>query len=89
VEALYAAKSIAPDVILMHIGMPGMSGYDVCRALRRDPAFANTVIIAQTGWGQEKDRQEARAAGVDHHIVKPIAYDTFSNLLSGVTPAVA
>ncbi len=88
-EALQLAKSIVPDVILMDIGMPGMSGYDVCRTLRQDPVFTNTVIIAQTGWGQEKDRQEARAAGFDHHIVKPVAYDTFSNLLSGVTPAAA
>lgn len=85
-EAIKVARQEKPDVILLDIGMPGMNGYEVCRALRSDQQFKNTIMIAQTGWGQEKDRQEARDAGFDHHIVKPVGFDAFSNLLAGVRP---
>jgi CheY-like chemotaxis protein len=59
-----------------------MSGYDVCRELRKDPAFKDTVIIAQTGWGQKRDRELAVEAGFDHYLVKPISLDELTELLS-------
>lgn len=82
--ALAEAKRLKPDVILLDIGMPGMDGYEVCRRLRAMPETQGAVIIAQTGWGQESDRQKAFGAGFDHHITKPISLDALNALLAQV-----
>lgn len=82
--ALAAARRMLPDVILLDIGMPGMDGYEVCQVLRSMPETCNKVIIAQTGWGQESDRQRAFEAGFDHHITKPISLDILNALLAKV-----
>jgi DNA-binding response OmpR family regulator len=84
--ALEAAQDYRPDAILLDIGLPGMDGYEVCRALRRQEAFSKTAIIAQTGWGQERDKALASEAGFDHHIVKPVGLDKLEQLLAGVDP---
>lgn len=84
-EALEAARIHKPDVIMLDIGLPGMNGYEVCRELRNDPAFKDTMMIAQTGWGQERDRQQAREAGFDHHLVKPVELEKLTELLSSKT----
>jgi CheY-like chemotaxis protein/nitrogen-specific signal transduction histidine kinase len=68
-----AAAKFRPDVILLDLGLPVMDGYAVCRALRSDARFARTAIIAQTGWGQEKDREKTTRAGFDFHLVKPVS----------------
>ncbi len=83
-EALEAARTFHPDVIMLDLGMPGMSGYDVCRELRRDPGFERTMLIAQTGWGQESDRRKTREAGFDHHLTKPVDLQELSRLLARV-----
>jgi signal transduction histidine kinase len=70
-QALDAAGVFCPDVVLLDIGMPDMDGYEVARRLRATPPCAKTLIIALTGWGQDQDRRQSRAAGFDHHIVKP------------------
>ncbi len=80
-EAINRARESAPDAILLDIGLPGISGYDVCRTLRADPAFRQTLMIAQTGWGQARDRAQAKDAGFDHHMTKPISFDQLSALL--------
>jgi signal transduction histidine kinase len=85
-EALASAVKLRPDVILLDIGLPGMNGYEVCRELRNNPLFKDTVFIAQTGWGQERDRKEAYAAGFDHHMIKPINFEQFSELLADIKP---
>lgn len=81
-EALDTAKRIKPDVVMLDLGMPGMSGYEVCRELRKDQAFRNTMLIAQTGWGQERDREKTQEAGFDHHLTKPVDFDELSGLLA-------
>jgi signal transduction histidine kinase len=86
-EALKLAKQMHPDAILLDIGLPGMNGYEVCRALRQDPQFKHTPIIAQTGWGQERDRREAANAGFTHHLVKPVKLEELAALLSDVKAA--
>jgi len=83
-EALEVARRQHPEVILLDIGMPGMNGYDVCRELRRDPKFETVVFIAQTGWGQERDRKRAIEAGFDHHLIKPVNFDQFSSLMAKI-----
>lgn len=85
--ALTRAKDFRPDVIFLDIGLPGMNGYDVCRALREDAAFKDLIVIAQTGWGQDRDREEAFEAGFDHHLVKPISLEQYSELLAHIKPA--
>lgn len=85
-EALDAARRILPDVIMLDLGMPGMSGYDVCREIRRDEAFHKTMLIAQTGWGQERDRERTREAGFDHHLTKPVDFNELSALLARQQP---
>jgi CheY-like chemotaxis protein len=80
--ALEAARAYKPDAILLDIGMPGMDGYAVCRVLRQDEAFRNTPIIAQTGWGQERDKLLASEAGFDHHLVKPVALEALEKILA-------
>jgi CheY-like chemotaxis protein len=84
VRALEIARDLKPDVVLLDIGMPGMDGYEVCRQLRRMPEMKNKTVIAQTGWGQESDRQKAFAAGFDHHITKPVSLDLLTQLLADV-----
>lgn len=70
--ALARVNGDRPDVVLLDIGMPGQDGYEVCRQLRRVWSPATTRIVAVTGWGQAADRERARAAGFDAHLVKPV-----------------
>lgn len=88
-EALDVAAQLQPDVVLLDIGLPGMNGYEVCRELRKNPLLRHTVMIAQTGWGQERDKAEARDAGFHHHFVKPVDFKELSTLLAGIEPAKA
>jgi len=83
-SALEIAHDLQPDVVLLDIGMPGMDGYEVCRQLRQMPEMKNKTVIAQTGWGQESDRQKAFAAGFDHHITKPVSLDLLTQLLADI-----
>jgi CheY-like chemotaxis protein len=70
--AFTAAETHRPDVILLDIGLPGMSGHDVCRQLREQPWGRSIRMIALTGWGQEEDRRKSTEAGFDGHLVKPV-----------------
>lgn len=71
-QALRAADEFRPDVVLLDIGLPGISGYEVARRLRSGKAGQSAKIIAITGWGQDADRARAREAGFDLHLVKPV-----------------
>jgi CheY-like chemotaxis protein len=71
--AVEAASAFRPAVVLCDLGLPGgMSGYDVARALRQDPATAPARLIAVSGYGQPEDQAKARAAGFDLHLTKPV-----------------
>jgi PAS domain S-box-containing protein len=78
-----AAAGFAPQVALLDIGLPDMTGYELARRLRATPAGPGMTLIAATGWGQDKDRQEAFAAGFDHHLTKPIDVEKLRELLAG------
>jgi CheY-like chemotaxis protein len=71
--ALDAARRHAPDVVLLDINMPGLSGWDVARELRADRRFARTLIIALSGLGMPDDRRRSESAGIDHHFTKPVS----------------
>ena len=68
-------------LILLDLHMPGMDGYEVCRRLRQEEWGRQLLIIAQTGWGQQHDRDRTREAGFDHHMVKPIELPDLISLL--------
>jgi two-component system CheB/CheR fusion protein len=69
---LALAAEFRPDVVVLDIGLPGMNGYDVARRLRTSTGMENVLLVALSGYGQAEDRQRSRAAGFDHHLVKPI-----------------
>jgi CheY-like chemotaxis protein len=71
-SVLREALEYRPDAIVLDIGLPGMSGYEVAAQLRQHPAFSDTPLVAATGYGQERDRRQAKQAGFDAHLVKPI-----------------
>ncbi len=60
-----------PAIVLSDLGLPGFDGYEVARRLRRQPELKGALLVALTGYGSEEDRQQSRAAGFDHHLVKP------------------
>jgi CheY-like chemotaxis protein/nitrogen-specific signal transduction histidine kinase len=72
VEAVGAAGMWRPDVVLLDIGMPLLNGYDAARRISETLGRRKPLLIAITGWGQDEDRRRSRAAGFDHHFVKPI-----------------
>ena len=82
VAAVAAASVHRPDAIVMDIGMPGMNGYDAARLIRQQPGNEKTVLIALTGWGQASDKTQAGLAGFNHHLVKPIDYDSLVSCLA-------
>jgi len=80
--ALAAARERHPDVAILDIGMPGLNGYDLARALRGDPDTADIVLFAVSGWGQASDKALATQAGFDRHFVKPVAVETLIDAMA-------
>jgi CheY-like chemotaxis protein len=83
-DAVSAAALFRPDVILMDIGMPRLNGNEACRRIREQTWQRQPIIIAQTGWGQEGDRQRTQDAGFDFHLVKPVDVASLMKLLVGL-----
>ena len=81
VTALSEAAKSHPQVVLLDIGMPGMDGYEVARALRAGESTRLMTIIALTGYGQPDDREHARAAGFDDHLTKPVDTELLIEIL--------
>jgi CheY-like chemotaxis protein len=84
--AVEAAEHLRPDVVLLDVGLPKLSGIDACRRMRSHAWGKNLVIVALTGWGQESDRRNTREAGFDAHLVKPVDYGALLQLLSPLLP---
>jgi signal transduction histidine kinase len=83
-EALAVARGRRPDLVLLDIGMPDISGYEVARELRADPSLDATTLIALTGYGSDDDRRQSLAAGFDGHLVKPIDFDHLERVLASL-----
>ena len=71
-EAIDILQHFAPDVVLLDLGLPGISGTDVARHMRAVPSTSDLTIIAITGWGQPHDRARTAEAGFDFHFTKPV-----------------
>lgn len=83
---LEAAAGFRPDVALLDLGLPGMSGYEMARAMRVTPGLEGVVLIAVTGWGEEAARLRSREAGFRHHLVKPVDIPELKRLLTSPDP---
>lgn len=70
--AVAAAREFRPDVVLLDIGMPRLNGYEAARQIRAEDWGKKVCLVALTGWGQDSDRDHARDAGFDIHLVKPV-----------------
>jgi CheY-like chemotaxis protein len=82
-EAVEAAERLRPDVVLLDIGLPKLSGLDVCRRIREQPWGREMMVVAVTGLGQEDDRRRSQEAGFDRHLVKPVDYPALLSILAG------
>ncbi|CAH0348283.1 PAS domain S-box protein [Aquabacterium sp. CECT 9606] len=82
IEAVKAAQALQPDVVLLDIGLPLLTGHEVARRIRAQPWGQMMTLIALTGWGQEEDRRKSRDAGFNHHMVKPVDLNTLEELLA-------
>ncbi|HET9482626.1 MAG TPA: response regulator [Xanthomonadales bacterium] len=79
--ALDALAGFEPDLVILDIGLPGMDGFEVARAIRARPQTATVHIVALSGWGRPEDRRLAIEAGFDRHYAKPIGLDELEVIL--------
>ncbi len=84
-EALELLPGLRPELAILDIGMPGMDGYELARRLRQHPAGRDLLLVALTGWGQQRDREATAAAGFDHHLVKPLDPDALLGFLDKIS----
>lgn len=82
--ALEYARTERPDLVISDVSMPQMSGYDLARQLRQEPSLDGLVLVALTGYGQDKDRQRAMEAGFNHHLIKPASIEALHTLLASL-----
>jgi CheY-like chemotaxis protein len=85
-EALAAARTFRPEVAFLDIGLPKLHGYALARELRHDAGTQAATLVAVTGWGQERDRRDAKAAGFDEHLVKPVSVEQILDVLAKLQP---
>ena len=83
-EAIERARTFQPHIILLDIGLPEMSGYEVAHRLRQDPSHASTVLVALTGYGQDEDRRRTQEAGFAAHLTKPVDVEALNRMLIAV-----
>jgi PAS domain S-box-containing protein len=81
--ALALAREFVPELVLLDLGLPGMSGYEVAQRMRQEPALSGVKLIAVTGYGREDDRRRSRDAGFEHHLTKPVEYEELGALVRG------
>jgi PAS domain S-box-containing protein len=80
-ETLECLDTFKPEVVLLDINMPGMSGYEVATRIRAQPQYHPIMLVALTGYGQETDIERAKDAGFQHHLVKPVDVERLEHLL--------
>ncbi|MGE5815467.1 MAG: ATP-binding protein [Acidobacteriota bacterium] len=81
-SALATATRVRPAVALLDVGLPDISGYELAQRLRENPSTCDVYLVALTGWGQDDDRERARAAGFDRHLTKPAHPDMIREVLA-------
>jgi PAS domain S-box-containing protein len=84
--ALEAARANLPDIMLIDIGLPGMNGYELAQAIRREATLARIILVALTGYGRPEDKAQALSAGFDYHLVKPVDLQALGDLVARPAP---
>ena len=79
--ALDLAKSCRPEIVLLDLNLPGISGFEVCKRIKKDPLLEHVKVVALTAFAQDAYRQSAEAAGCERFFVKPIAITELEELL--------
>jgi CheY-like chemotaxis protein len=82
--ALALAVDFHPSLVLLDIGMPGMDGYEAARQMRANHDLQHLILVALTGWGQERDKRRSKEAGFDYHMVKPVDPKALVKLLTSL-----
>lgn len=80
-SALEAASQFLPDMVLLDLGLPDINGYEVARRLRSSPHGKHLLLIAVTGWGEDRNREMSKTAGFDLHVRKPVEDELLSEIL--------
>jgi CheY-like chemotaxis protein len=88
-EGLEKARDSLPDVIICDIGLPGLDGYQIARAVRGDRSLAATTLVALTGYVAPEDVRQATEAGFDHHLRKPLSVERLQQILEQLPPRAA
>jgi len=83
--AIRAATTLTPSVVILDIGLPGMSGYEVAMRLRENSSLSDTALIALSGWGSPEDKRRALDAGFDLHLTKPVFMEDLRRALGTLT----
>jgi CheY-like chemotaxis protein len=81
-DGLAGARAFDPELVLCDIGLPGMDGYEVARAIRSDPDLAPAALVALSGYARPEDIQQATEAGFDHHVAKPPSIELIKQILA-------
>ena len=81
-SGLRDARRLRPDLVLLDIGLPDLDGFEVCRRIRAESWGRRVLIVALTGWGEDRDRARAHEVGFDAHLVKPLEHDTLLAILA-------
>jgi CheY-like chemotaxis protein len=87
--ALELARQFKPTVVLLDIGLPGMNGFEVARALRAAPETTDCLLVAVSGYGQAEDQRQSQEAGFDRHLVKPVDLAVLQEIFSALNGAPA
>ncbi|WP_441286133.1 chemotaxis protein CheB [Sorangium sp. KYC3313] len=86
ISGIALMDQVLPHVAIVDIGLPGIDGLEFARRVREKPQHKNVYLIALTGYGQQGDRERAREAGFDEHLVKPVDLATLRRLLAEGEP---
>lgn len=88
-KSLDVGGTFRPHLVLLDLGMPKISGFDLARRFRADPALRRATLVALSGWGSDEHRERSRAAGIDHHLTKPVAIAQLQPILDALARSVA
>jgi CheY-like chemotaxis protein len=83
-DCMEAVERLRPQVILLDLAMPGMSGFDIADEIQRNPDLRPACLVAVTGHGQESVRQQTKKNGFDHHLLKPVDFHELESILKTV-----
>ena len=88
-SGLAVARAFGPDLAFLDIGLPGMNGHELARALRSSSELRDTVLVALTGWGAASDMTLSHEAGFDQHLTKPVSREALEQALATAAEVLA